>query len=351
MINQSALRHAWRRRRNLLSTALYWTGIGLFYEVAVRPTGGIVLMYHSVAKNDMAEFIDPPNRLSPAIFEQQMSFLSKYRKVISLSKMAEKILAGETLGAGCVAITFDDGYLDNFHVAAPILGKYHLPATLFLATGYVQRAEAQWVDLLYWLLESHTRNVLHLPQTGCLHLNLSVQNEKYLAKKMVHRYLLEATYENRSLLLHEIKEQLKPISPLPPRLTMNWNEVRELVRKYPIIEIGGHTRNHIDLKSHDSALAYQEIAGCCADIEKELGDKPKLFSFPYGRWNEKSRRIVTESGWVCAAGANRMVRVDAGGDLYSIERVDAPRTMTDFRFKTSGSYPGILSALGVGRFS
>ena len=51
-----------------------------------------------------------------------------------------------------MCITFDDGYRDNLTVAAPILEKYRLPATLFLATGYVERGETQWSDTLHWLL-------------------------------------------------------------------------------------------------------------------------------------------------------------------------------------------------------
>jgi peptidoglycan/xylan/chitin deacetylase (PgdA/CDA1 family) len=67
-----------------------------------------------------------------ADFEKQMQYLSKVYNPISLDKMAQHIQDGTSLPAKAIAITFDDGYRDNYENAYPILRKYNIPATFFL---------------------------------------------------------------------------------------------------------------------------------------------------------------------------------------------------------------------------
>lgn len=341
------LRRLWSYRREAVGAVVHWSGIGRAFEIVARPAGAIVLMYHSVAPDDVAEFIDPPNRLAPEMFERQMAFLSEHRRVVSLSQMVDQIASGVSPAAGTVCITFDDGYLDNLITAAPILEKYRLPATLFLATGYVARAEAQWADVLYWLLRRRTADKLRIPSPGGQEIDLGSDAGRRTARKLLHRRLLEATQGERQQLLAEVEHQLRPRG-LALRLTMSWDDVRELHRRYPFFEIGGHTREHIDLRMHCGEAARGEIDGCAEDIRRELGVPPRYFSFPYGRWCAETRGFVCASGWRAAVGHSDNIRIGQASDLFVIPRVDAPRTMTDLRFKTSGAYPGVFSMLGLG---
>lgn len=320
------------------------SGIGRIFEIATHPAGAIILMYHSIAPDNVAEFVDPPNRLSPEIFGKQMAFLKEHRQVVPLSQVVEQIASGVTPSAGTLCITFDDGYLDNLTIAAPILEKYKLPATLFLATGYVERSESQWADTLHWIFQNRTSDKLQVPLLGIQIINLQSKTEHRAIRQKIHSCLLGATYQERKQLLKEIERQLLPEGQAP-RLTLNWDDVRTLCRMYPFFEIGGHTREHIDLQKHRGELARAEIDGCAEDIWRELAARPRHFSFPYGRWCDETRQIVCSSNWHSAVGINIKTRVDKTIDIFSIPRVDAPRTMTDLRFKTSGAYPGVLSAL------
>ena len=333
-------------RRELLGASLHWSGVGRAFELAARPAGAIVLMYHSVVPDRIADFVDPPNRLSPGLFERQMAFLSEHRRVAPLSQVIDQIAAGTSPPAGTVCITFDDGYLDNLTTAAPILEKYRLPATLFLATGYVERGETQWSDALHWMLQCRTADRLRIPSLANDETDLASAAGRETARRLLHRELLAAPYLERTKLLAEIGRQLLPEG-RPPNLTMTWADVRELRRRYPLFEIGGHTRDHIDLRMHRGEAARSEIEGCMADLRRELGAEPRHFSFPYGRWCAETRAIMCEAGWQSAVGAGDDIRIGKGSDRFAIPRVDAPRTMTDLRFKTSGAYPGALSLFGL----
>jgi peptidoglycan/xylan/chitin deacetylase (PgdA/CDA1 family) len=219
-----------------------------------------------------------------------------------------------------VCITFDDGYRDNLTVAAPVLEKYRLPATLFLATGFVERAENQWSDTLHWLLGRR-------PCPAGLHTRL-----------------LEASHGERVALLDELERQLAPAGK-PPRLMLDWDEARRLLRRYALFEIGGHTRDHLDLTKHRGE-ARAQIDGCAEDLRRELGIEPRHFSYPYARWCAETRAAVIASGWASAVGAGAPPRIGADSDRYALPRVEAPRTMTQLAFKTSGAYPGALALLG-----
>jgi len=279
--------------------------------------GAIILMYHSVATEDAAPYIEPGNRVDPRTFERQMAFLAAERRVAALSELVDAIAAGRTPPAGTVCITFDDGYRDNLTVAAPILDKYRLPATLFVATGFAERGEAQWSDRLHRLA---------LPAAE---------------HKRLHARLLEASHDERLRVLAGF-----PPVENSPRLMLDWDDVRGLARRYPRFEIGGHTRDHLDLTRHHGE-ARAQIEGCAADLKRELGVEPRHFSYPYGRWDAETRQAVIDAGWRSAVAADAKGHIGPATDRYAMPRVEAPRSMTRFAFKTSSSFRGIFSMLGL----
>lgn len=90
--------------------------------------GAIVLMYHSVSKNNWRWSVDPKE------FERQIRYLVRHRNVVSLHDVIAYAEGGGKLPQGAVALTFDDGYKDTYTEVLPILKKYQVPATLFLTS-------------------------------------------------------------------------------------------------------------------------------------------------------------------------------------------------------------------------
>ena len=79
----NVFKNLWSARRDVAGAAVYWSGMGRAFERAAGATGAIILMYHSVACGEDAQYIDPPNRMEPTLFECQMAFLRRYRRVVS----------------------------------------------------------------------------------------------------------------------------------------------------------------------------------------------------------------------------------------------------------------------------
>jgi len=91
-----------------------------------------IVAFHRV--ND--EFPGDSLTCSPAKFEAFCHFFREHFRVVRLSEQVAGCRARVNMG-GTLSITFDDGYLDNIRIAAPILRKFRLPATFFVATGFI----------------------------------------------------------------------------------------------------------------------------------------------------------------------------------------------------------------------
>ncbi|MCC5887225.1 MAG: polysaccharide deacetylase family protein [Gammaproteobacteria bacterium] len=303
-------------------------------------------MYHSVADVADEQWIDPQNHVPANVFAEQMAYLAKHRKVVSLDDLVRCLDADERIEDGTVALTFDDGYLDNLTVAAPILDHLNLPATIFLPTGYIERGETQWIDQAYTAFHHRTQSVLSWGAGFAHQFSLDNVGERSEAYRIVCRDLLRATSTQRRALLEHLVAVLAPDAQ-PPRLTMNWTDVHELVTKYPRIQIGGHTVEHLDLTSVPLDSARTELLQCASHIEQAFGHRPRYFSFCYGRSNDHLRAMIEPLGIDAAFGGSRhgpIIR--AGAERLRLPRIEAPRTIADFAMLTSSMNSRFWRRLG-----
>jgi peptidoglycan/xylan/chitin deacetylase (PgdA/CDA1 family) len=90
-----------------------------------------VLMYHHVTPNDGLVTV------SPDTFRQQMAWLARHGYRGITCRDLERFFDGEALPKKSVLITFDDGYLDNYVYAHPVLQEFGLHGVIFLVTGWI----------------------------------------------------------------------------------------------------------------------------------------------------------------------------------------------------------------------
>jgi peptidoglycan/xylan/chitin deacetylase (PgdA/CDA1 family) len=337
---------SWKRNLLLsLEEAMYLTGAGFAYRKVQQARGAIILCYHSVAPAELSPWIDPNCHLRPEIFEAHLRFLSRYRQVIALEQLIELLEQGRTPAAGTVVLTFDDGYLDNLTEAAPLLARYGLPATCYLPTGMIERGENPWINRMYTAFKTRTQDKLSIEGLGNWHLLNSAQQLK--AYTQLRERLIELNWLEREGLLAKLIEQLQPAE-RPPRLILSWDEVRETVRQFPNIELGTHSVNHLDLSRQSQTVVYSEIENCSTDFQRELGQRPRHFCFPYNRSNLQTSQAVQQLGYRSAMAAGSEPLVGHNTDRFALTRVETPASLTLLKFYTSGAFPGLPKTL-VGR--
>ncbi len=324
----------------LLEKVLQWSGLGALYCRAADVHGATIQMYHSVSTPDFCPWIDPRYVIPRDLFEAQMHFLSRHRTVVSFSRLVQMLEGGEPILAGTVVVTFDDGYLDTLRVAAPILNQYGLPATLFPVTGYVGRGQNQWGDETFRLFVSHTREKLNLPGITASTVDLRDPRAKAAAFESLQDWFKGALPDERAGMLANLEEQLRP-EETPPRLTMNWDDVRELVRSHPGIGIGLHGAEHLDLTAHDLSVARDDLEQCLEAARRELGQRPDQFAFPYNRISQGVCELVRQSGFQSAVASGKETLITRGSDRMALPRIEVCRSMSLFRFRTSGAYPAL----------
>ncbi len=101
----------------------------------LRP-GMRILMYHRVCKNDKYDQLT----VDPDKFSEQIRYLSEHYRIISLDNVIAELESG-SIKKNTVAVTFDDGYLDNLVYAIPILEKYKVPATIFITSQFCDQVK------------------------------------------------------------------------------------------------------------------------------------------------------------------------------------------------------------------
>jgi len=324
----------------------YKTGLMKLTSRLQKYEGAIILMYHSVADNTKSKWIDPQNHIAADIFAEQMDFLAKNRNVIPLDELLSIVKQQKNPPSGTVAITFDDGYLDNLDVAAPILERYNFIATLFLPTKYIDRGETQWIDQVYSAFKFRTNKILEWGLASIVRYNLNQTNQFEMAYKAVCKDLIIANPEKRHELLEDLKNQLTP-DKLPPRLTMTWDDIKTLQKDYKCFQFGGHTLEHTDLTNVSEEVAVNELLSCASEIKKEINIYPENISFCYGRTSENLRRITAEAGFKSACGGEGTgPLVHSRTNIFRLPRVPAPISMKKFDLVTSSYNNGFWKKIG-----
>ena len=327
-----------------LHLCLYLSGLSAIYgwsrAKAKQENTAVILMYHSIPEASSACWIDPCNSLSPEVFEQHAKFLSNHRHVVSMDRLVQQLAQGEPLEKGTVAITFDDGYLNNLTVAAPILAKYDLPATIYLATNYIDTGENQWIDSLYSTFRSRSRHQLSLPELGSWQLaDPAVTTAAYQA---IASHLIEHTYTQRQTQLANIAAQLQPTAQ-PPRLTMTWADVQQMRQLYPNITLGVHTASHVDLSTHPEKTD-EEMTRSIHQLETATGDRPHHLAFPYNRYSTEAQTQVAKYLRSAVAVAPDPV-VRSHTSPYALPRLEAPKSITMLKSWTNGGFPDLSQKL------
>jgi peptidoglycan/xylan/chitin deacetylase (PgdA/CDA1 family) len=294
-------------------------------------------MFHNISSGQVGEFIHPSVDWPASLFERQLELLSRWRRVISMSALASMLEAGKSPPRGSIVLTFDDGYLNLLHLVAPMLAAAEMPATVYLPTAYIDSGRPQWIDELHFLFTTRRLNRLRIDQ-----LSLEVHSKKAAeaAFRLVSQRLAAASYLERGRILLQVRESFGTDANMP-RTTLVWSDVRQLCKRFPLIELGGHTLGHLDLRPADGELTVNEVLGCAERIQQETGRRPEHFSFPYGRSNPMAQEIVKNSGFRTAVldGSGALVTKDS--NPWALSRVDGHAGVARLKYLTSGAFTAV----------
>lgn len=258
-----------------------------------------VVNYHRIDDPYRSDFdsFKPNVSATAQEFDRQLDYLAKWFHVVSLKDIVEWLDGHKELPPHAALITFDDGYLDNYTSAFPILRKYNFPALIFLTTGHIGADAPFYWDMAAYCF-AHTRSdQVTFPDGQVKHWANQAERDR-VSKNWIESMKTLPQAEKQSYV--ESLPALLGVS-IPAgyfqRLMMNWDQVREMQKGG--IEFGAHTVHHPILTRITSEQVREEIIGSKSRIEAEIGEPVLGFAYPNGQasdLNEEIEKIVGESG-------------------------------------------------------
>jgi len=244
-----------------------------------RPRRFLILCYHRVNDDAHPFFTGTP----VALFRRQMETLRRYFTVLSLEDLAARAREHDLPENG-VAITFDDGYRDNYENAFPILRELGLPATIFLTTEALDGSALLWHDRVF--------DAFH--RTRKTEARASIETE--LAR------LRRSSPEGRDAWIDALLEELGIEPGMPAGWEkLTWPQVREMASQG--VSFGAHTLDHPILTRVSAEEARRQVRESKRRIEAETGTPVTSFAYPNGTasdFDASTERIVADEGFSLA---------------------------------------------------
>jgi peptidoglycan/xylan/chitin deacetylase (PgdA/CDA1 family) len=242
--------------------------------------GVAILMYHAVTTAPLP--VEDWVFVEERHFREQMLYLKKHCHVIPLKDVPNA--GGTSNGRPLVALTFDDGFQNNYSVAYPVLQSLGLPATIFLVTGLIDSDDTVWFCRINEALSRTTLTRLNWQGES---YDLSTRGARAEAHALLQRRL--KTFRHPEL-LERSADLIAALGDVPGRpipcgsvyRMLTTHEIREMAAT-GLIEFGAHTRSHAILSRLPQAERTEEIASSLAAVEQLTGAPCRLFAYPNGR--------------------------------------------------------------------
>jgi len=274
-------------KRDIAVRFLALSGITRLKELLGRKDRLLVLVYHRICETEGFMWDDDLVSASPQQFERQVRYIAERFTPITFEELGRILDGRSPMPPRPVIVTFDDGYMDNYLQAFPILKRYGVPATFFIPAGFIGTRKVTW-----WDLKAFKRKNARQPREG-------------------------------------------------PEF-MGWGEIEEMAEWG--MEFGSHTVSHISLAKASDVRIKDELSASKSEMEHRLGREITAFAYPYGEWDERAVKLVREAGFRFAVtlehGLNRLERCRV--NPFALKRIAVERRDSFDSFRAKIGFPKII---------
>ncbi len=291
----------------------------------------IVFNYHRVRPDgdfstDLEEWVYDTDA---STFAAQMRWLKANTDVLTEDELIRHLDDPRPLRRPASLITFDDGYLDNYTIAYPILRDLELPAMLFVPTQIIGERQLGWWDQMSYVIKRSTRPFIDVEgQT------FELPTQRRAAASYYQEYMKKAPQQRTADLVQRLSEACEVEPPGAERADlelMTWYQIREVASHN--FTIGCHTHTHRVLSTLPTSEQEGELVRSREILEDELGEPVRSIAYPVGEQqflSPETARIARRLGY--AAGFTYLTGVNSWGsmDNLAISRVAATEDLSSF---------------------
>ena len=294
-------------KKLLVQTGVLPAAEALFWFMN-RARAAKIIGYHRILDNGYFHRSRIPPETLMRRFAEQIRYLSTHFRIVPLRELVACVREGRPLPQRCMAVTFDDGYRDLLTVGQPILARYRVPVTCFLATHYTETNRIFPFDTIAFALDkTRVPSVTVVPGTPPVPLGDPAHKGRAMFVADRYHKSLHPTHGARFLERFVANlEVTVPETYTPENGLLNWDEVRELSRA------GNDFQAHSASHSPFSVLTQEEMEYEALEprrqIEKRTERPVNLFCYPGGREENQhplARAVLERCGYRAAVVGDR----------------------------------------------
>lgn len=261
------------------------------------PNQSLIIFFHGVSKGNYLHINGA--HMPVAEFERLLQYFLKNFDVVSLEALCKDGKTKTRLPRKTIALTFDDGFINNFEVAAPLLEKYKLPATFFISTASLKDPEYIHPSDAIDLLKYHSKdgpfeiNGERFVKTGS-----ALVREK--DRMPTVDYLNSLSFPALRLVLSDIEKRYE-IARLKQRMNPEFYQLisEDALRSFrnPFVTIGSHSHFHVSMNVLSIPEIKEQLTLTRASLEKCIAGPVDALAFPYGEFTDDAVLLAEKSGF------------------------------------------------------
>lgn len=247
--------------------------------------------YHRIGHADATQFDSNVFSCTVERFEEHVEYYKKSFRVVNLEELSAYLNDDRPIDEKLALITFDDGYIDNYQLAFPVLKKHDVSAVFFLPTDFIGTEKLTWWDETAWYIRNTKADRVQL---SFMQEPVIINTRNY---SLAIRDVLKALKQDRSIRIEDkIAELRRALSPdgddmkLRERLFLNWAEAAEMLDAG--MDIGSHSNSH-ELLSHLTREEQRyQIQQSIKKLEENLKAEVSAFAYPVGGADSYTQETV-----------------------------------------------------------
>ncbi len=310
-----------------------------------------VLCYHRILERGADfPFDEDLVSASPAQFDRELAFIARHWRVIDFRTLRDHLAREGRFPDRALIITFDDGYLDNYEVAYPLLRKYGFPAVMFVTAGHMGEQKLFWWDRLACAAKTAAKRAVTIEEP----IRFSIDLDSFPSRQDAARHLIHTaktlSEDAKELFIKRLAAAFEAQFVVSDTgMTMGWDHLRDMAAGG--IEIGAHSISHPIFSNIDADLLAREVSQSKILIEKELGREVISFGSPgrgripaeeKARFEITLRNLVVSSGYSFSTMYQWGLVYENGFDPFRIRRIGIERYDSPPVFRAKLSYPELM---------
>jgi peptidoglycan/xylan/chitin deacetylase (PgdA/CDA1 family) len=315
------------RAKSLLASLLL--GTGLLKSILERRADAnfAILTYHRILeRKGPRECVQDGMFVDPETFDAHLRFLKKHFRIVPIRELTSTSDRNAGRRPLCV-LTFDDGWIDFHENAYPVLKSHAVPATVFLATGFIETGRRMWPDRVSRLYQernvSQAKRVRQGDSSNPIVNRLedikgTIRQQSETAIGLLKKYRLDRIER----VISELSDRWGCDDRSQDRDFLSWREVREM-QSSGLVSFGSHTAGHQILTTLSGDEIERELVESRNALIREGVADPSYitFCYPNGDYDDKIVRMVANAGYRLAVTTERGWNGYASGDPYRFRRI------------------------------